>query len=151
MLVTLDGCMLHILQVLQYLQGLKAATKKHKYEKISEKKMATPIDILCRGFPLEFSTYFQYCRSLRFDDKPDYGYLRKIFRDLFVRQGTAFSHNSVLVSQGGINLLTDTIGLNNDSVSFVLGCASVASNYVFQISYASNIYQVQKKNFFCAR
>lgn len=69
------------------LQGLKAATKKQKYEKISEKKMATPIEYLCKGYPLEFSTYFQYCRSLRFDDKPDYSYLRKIFRDLFVRQG----------------------------------------------------------------
>ena len=26
-------------------QGLKAATKKQKYEKISEKKMATPIEV----------------------------------------------------------------------------------------------------------
>ena len=30
-------------------QGLKAATKKQKYEKISEKKMSTPIEILCKG------------------------------------------------------------------------------------------------------
>ncbi len=66
---------------------MKAATKKQKYEMISEKKMATPVEFLCKGFPLEFTTYFQYCRSLRFDDKPDYSYLRKIFRDLFVRQG----------------------------------------------------------------
>lgn len=71
------------------LQGMKAATKKQKYEKISEKKMATPVEFLCKGFPMEFTTYFQYCRSLRFDDKPDYSYLRKIFRDLFVRQGAA--------------------------------------------------------------
>ena len=69
------------------LQGLKALTKKQKYEKISEKKMATPIEVLCKGFPMEFTTYFQYCRSLRFDDKPDYSYLRKLFRDLFARDG----------------------------------------------------------------
>ena len=68
-------------------QGLKAATKRHKYEKISEKKMSTPIEILCKGYPMEFVTYFQYCRSLRFDDKPDYSYLRKMFRDLFAREG----------------------------------------------------------------
>lgn len=68
-------------------QGLKAATKKQKYEKISEKKMSTPVEILCKGFPIEFVTYFQYCRSLRFDDKPDYSYLRKLLRDLFVREG----------------------------------------------------------------
>lgn len=29
-------------------QGLKAATKKQKYEKISEKKMSTPVEVLCR-------------------------------------------------------------------------------------------------------
>ena len=48
--------------------------------------MATPIESLCKGFPIEFNTYFQYCRSLRFDDKPDYSYLRKLFRDLFCRE-----------------------------------------------------------------
>ena len=45
------------------------------------------LQVLCKGFPLEFVTYFQYCRSLRFDDKPDYSYLRKLFRDLFAREG----------------------------------------------------------------
>ena len=43
--------------------------------------------MLCKGFPSEFVTYFQYCRSLRFDDKPDYAYLRKLFRELFTREG----------------------------------------------------------------
>lgn len=73
------------------MQGLKALTKKQKYEKISEKKMATPIEVLCKGFPMEFTTYFQYCRSLRFDDKPDYSYLRKLFRDLFARDGASLT------------------------------------------------------------
>ena len=79
------------------MQGLKALTKKQKYEKISEKKMATPIEVLCKGFPMEFTTYFQYCRSLRFDDKPDYSYLRKLFRDLFARDGTRPSHLPTLL------------------------------------------------------
>lgn len=73
-------------------QGLKAATKKQKYEKISEKKMATPTETLCKGFPTEFVVYFQYTRSLRFDDKPDYSYLRKLFRDLFVREGFVWDY-----------------------------------------------------------
>ncbi|PSC73307.1 casein kinase I isoform delta-like [Micractinium conductrix] len=73
-------------------QGLKAATKKQKYEKISEKKMATPTESLCKGFPTEFVVFFQYVRSLRFDDKPDYAYLRKLFRDLFVREGFTWDY-----------------------------------------------------------
>lgn len=59
-------------------QGLKAATKKQKYDMISEKKMSTPVEVLCRGYPSEFGTYLNYCRSLKFADKPDYSYLRKV-------------------------------------------------------------------------
>lgn len=73
-------------------QGLKAATKKQKYDRIMEKKMTTPTDVLCRGFPNEFAIYLNYTRSLRFDDKPDYSYLRKIFRDLFVREGFQYDY-----------------------------------------------------------
>jgi len=70
-------------------QGLKANTKKEKYSRIAEKKMSTPVEVLCKNFPNEFATFLNYCRALRFDDKPDYAYLRRLFRDLFFRQGYA--------------------------------------------------------------
>ena len=38
-------------------------------------------------------TYLNYCRSLKFADKPDYSYLRKMFKDLFFREGYAYDHN----------------------------------------------------------
>lgn len=76
-----------------------------KYEKIMEKKMSTPIEVLCKHFPCEFvgrpseygdafrpeatfkATYLNYCRSLRFEDRPDYAYLRRLLKDLFFREG----------------------------------------------------------------
>ncbi|XP_066581781.1 casein kinase I [Prorops nasuta] len=64
-------------------QGLKAATKKQKYEKISEKKMSTPVEVLCKGYPAEFAMYLNYTRGLRFEENPDYMYLRQLFRILF--------------------------------------------------------------------
>ncbi|EXB53492.1 Casein kinase I isoform delta-like protein [Morus notabilis] len=73
-------------------QGLKAGTKKQKYDKISEKKVSTPIEVLCKSFPSEFVSYFHYCRSLRFEDKPDYSYLKRLFRDLFIREGYQFDY-----------------------------------------------------------
>ncbi|ESR33495.1 hypothetical protein WN944_026027 [Citrus x changshan-huyou] len=73
-------------------QGLKAGTKKQKYDKISEKKMLTPIEVLCKSYPSEFTSYFHYCRSLRFEDKPDYSYLKRLFRDLFIREGYQFDY-----------------------------------------------------------
>jgi serine/threonine protein kinase len=74
-------------------QGLRANTKKQKYQKIMEKKMATPIDLLCKGFPDEFRVYFEYCRALRFADKPDYSYLRRLFKDLALRNEIEYDGN----------------------------------------------------------
>lgn len=72
--------------------GLKAATKKQKYEKIMEKKISTPIDVLCRGYPQEFATFLNYTRGLRFEDKPDYSYLRKLFSTIVAKEGIVFDY-----------------------------------------------------------
>ena len=54
--------------------------------------MATPIEVLCKGAPCEFATYLNYCRSLRFEEKPDYSYLRQLFRNLFHIQGFTYDY-----------------------------------------------------------
>lgn len=68
-------------------QGINANTKQEKYHKIMEKKMSTSAESLCQGFPPEFFAYLTYCHSLRFEDRPDYNYLRRLFKDIFVREG----------------------------------------------------------------
>lgn len=73
-------------------QGLKAATKRQKYDRIMEKKMLTHNRILTKGLPNEFLEYMDYIKSLRFDDKPDYPYLRKLFRDLFKRENYRYDY-----------------------------------------------------------
>ncbi len=39
--------------------------------------------ILFQGYPAEFAMYLNYCRGLRFEEAPDYMYLRQLFRILF--------------------------------------------------------------------
>ncbi|SLM36806.1 casein kinase i [Lasallia pustulata] len=73
-------------------QGLKAQTEDEKYELVKEKKINTPIEDLCRGLPKAFASYFKHVRTLGFDDRPDYSYLRKLFRNLFVRKGLEYDH-----------------------------------------------------------
>ena len=68
-------------------QNMRANNKKDKYERIMEKKLSTPIDYLCKGLPSEFMTFLSYCRNLKFEDKPDYTYIRNLFKDLFVKSG----------------------------------------------------------------
>ncbi len=42
---------------------------------------------LCLNCPGEFLQYFAHCSSLPFKEQPDYCHLKKLFRDLFVREG----------------------------------------------------------------
>ena len=57
--------------------------KKQKYQKIMDKKMSTSITSLTKGLPDELRKYLEYCRSLRFEDKPNYPYLRSLFTEAF--------------------------------------------------------------------
>ena len=68
-------------------QGLKARDVKEKYEKIKEKKIMTKVEELCKGYADEFAQYCNYCRSLKFEDKPDYSHLRSLFKELYKREG----------------------------------------------------------------
>jgi serine/threonine protein kinase len=105
-------------------QGLKATTKKQKYQRILERKQATHPEQLCKGYPTEFKDFFAHCSSLGFEDRPDYRYLKRIFKDLFERQG--FEDDNVFdwdilkkknekgsvggVGTGDISNLNDTYG-----------------------------------------
>jgi len=68
-------------------QGLKASTRSEFHSMIMQKKMFTPVEVLCNGLPVEFAIYLTYCRSLRFCEKPDYNFLRQLFRKLFLSKG----------------------------------------------------------------
>lgn len=57
-----------------------------------EKKMQTPIDTLCRGLPPEFNQYITYCRNLKFEERPDYSYLRQQFANVMQKQGFTYDY-----------------------------------------------------------
>ena len=53
-------------------------------QKITEKKLTTPPELLCKKMPREFSYYFHYCKNLKFEDRPDYNSLKSMFADLLM-------------------------------------------------------------------
>lgn len=55
--------------------------------------MSIPVQIQCRHLPIEFSIYLNYCRALKFEDKPNYAYLRNLFLDLMERQNIKYDYN----------------------------------------------------------
>ncbi|NP_001151462.2 Casein kinase 1-like protein 3 [Zea mays] len=91
-LVSLGYVLLYFLRGSLPWQGLKAATKAQKYDKICEKKISTPIEVLCKSCPVQFSSYFHYCHSLAFDQRPDYAFVKRLFRDLFISQDYEFDY-----------------------------------------------------------
>lgn len=72
--------------------NLKGNNKKDKYERIMEKKMQTPVEQLCKGFPLQFTQYMNYVKNQKFEAKPDYSYLRQLLRDVMKEQGYEFDY-----------------------------------------------------------
>lgn len=70
-------------------QGMRGKTKQEKYAAIKDKKMNTSIQALCEGYPEEFAAYLDYCRQLKFTEKPDYASLKKLFKELYIRSGYA--------------------------------------------------------------
>jgi serine/threonine protein kinase len=63
-------------------QGLAAKTDSERLRKILEKKISTPLDELCEGFPEEFEDFMAYARNLGFDERPDYDWAVQLFRGL---------------------------------------------------------------------
>jgi casein kinase 1, alpha len=50
---------------------------------VSERRFIFFFILFKKGFPAEFAMYLNYCRGLRFEEAPDYMYLRQLFRILF--------------------------------------------------------------------
>ncbi|ALC38673.1 CG7094 [Drosophila busckii] len=73
-------------------QGLVAQNKQQKYEKIWEMKRSLCIDEAFKDKPMEFALFLKYARNLRFTDRPDYVYLRQLFRVLFRSLNHQYDH-----------------------------------------------------------
>ena len=59
--------------------GFNGKNKIDQYEMIKQKKILTTADDLCKGCPKEFKEYICYCRKLKFEERPDYDYLKFLF------------------------------------------------------------------------
>ena len=63
-------------------QAVKCEDKLQKYAAIQQIKDQLSLEQLTFGLPKEFMLYLQHVKSLEFIEKPNYNYLRNLFRDL---------------------------------------------------------------------
>ena len=60
--------------------GLKTDDVRERYKMIGHIKEEITTSKLCAGINREFGTYLRYVKSLKFTDRPDYNYLKTLFR-----------------------------------------------------------------------
>jgi serine/threonine protein kinase len=60
-------------------QGFAKGKEHDQLKMIGNKKIETTITELCSNLPTCFYHYIEYCRNLKFDEQPDYNYLKNLF------------------------------------------------------------------------
>ena len=61
-------------------QGMVINDVKKKYDKIKKLKLEIKLTDLCNALPIETVKFIQYARDMKFEDRPDYNYLRDLLR-----------------------------------------------------------------------
>eukprot|EP00397_Hematodinium_sp_SG-2012_P014263 GEMP01014495.1.p1 GENE.GEMP01014495.1~~GEMP01014495.1.p1 ORF type:complete len:305 (+),score=20.90 GEMP01014495.1:163-1077(+) len=93
--------LLYVLKGILPWQGLQIKANEDRYVKIMEKKMSTQVAELCKGNPDEFATYLNYCKALKFEERPNYESLRGLMKDMATRNGYNFGNQK---TPNGISL-----------------------------------------------
>ena len=73
-------------------QNIKARNTQEKYNRIRDAKADTKVEVICEGLPEEFATYLTYCRSLAFNQKPDYKYAKDLFKGVFRKMNFTYDY-----------------------------------------------------------
>lgn len=63
-------------------QGLPGKGKAEKYKRIRELKADTKIEDICKDLPLEVQSLLGYVRGLKFEEKPDYDYMKRLLKNI---------------------------------------------------------------------
>ena len=74
-------------------QGLQATAKQAKFERIAEMKMKLSAQEICKNQPKQCVLFLNYCRTLPFDHRPDYDYLRHLFRHLLYQKKQQYDYD----------------------------------------------------------
>ena len=68
-------------------QGMVNSNPKKKYDRIKKLKTETKLVDLCAGLPKECIKFIQYARDMKFEDKPNYKFLRHLLKKMTQRIG----------------------------------------------------------------
>ncbi|THH03310.1 hypothetical protein EW145_g6361 [Phellinidium pouzarii] len=136
-------------------QNIRGRTEKHREQRIKEKKRTWTSSRLCDGMPEEFAIFLEYTKNLEYEQEPDYGYLKDLFRKLFERHNFVydFDYGWLLIAETRQPEIVDETVLVSEEVegemdvnsAMVDDSASVTDNVEPSIN-SDKKYSVQKES-----
>jgi serine/threonine protein kinase len=73
-------------------QGLPAQNRREKYKRILDVKIVTTPESLCKGFPRQLKDLLRYCRGLKFEETPNYKYIKDRLYEIATENGFTFDN-----------------------------------------------------------
>ena len=73
-------------------QGYISNSKEDKYYKITEIKKKITAKELCENLPIQFEKYIIYTRNLKYEESPNYNYLKNLFHTLLEKNNWPFDY-----------------------------------------------------------
>ena len=71
-------------------QGIKIKNKENCYKKVYQRKATTSAEALCFRLPSEFKEFLVYTRNLRFDEDPNYDFLKNLIKSVMISNDFEF-------------------------------------------------------------
>ena len=69
-----------VYNLIYFMKGELPWSKIYHTEEIKSKKMSTSLDELCEGLPEEFKEILKYARNMKFEEKPDYEFIKGLLQ-----------------------------------------------------------------------
>lgn len=60
-------------------ENFRSLSKLERHQGIGTLKQTTPLNSLCQSLPYELETFLDYTRSLKYEARPDYKYIKRLF------------------------------------------------------------------------
>ena len=73
-------------------QNILIKNKEERYKKINEIKLNIDTDILCSDCPEEFGEYITYIKNLKYEEDPNYNFIKNLFINSLNKIGSKFDY-----------------------------------------------------------
>ena len=126
-------------------QGIKGNSYKECYHKLYLMKKHMELEILCRGLPGEVLEYMKYAKSLKFEQEPDYKYLKNLFQTILERNKISVD-KYILSWCGKYNSINPNINNTMNNNNLIDNKKNINNKPKTKSTHSNKLYKKDKEN-----